>query len=91
MPYVVFGESDIGKSDRLAGIVRIFLDLDDRGRPKREVALDADGKVVHRFPDRRFKEGTYGMFDGTFVSLTSGEGEISKAAFEEAWNRGDKA
>jgi hypothetical protein len=51
----------------------------------REVGLDVEGKVVHRFPDQRFPWGDRGFFDPHTPPI--GEAiEASCDEFDSAWN-----
>ena len=43
--------------------VNVLIDVGDEGFPLREVGLDEEGAVVHRYPDKRFPDGRYGLFD----------------------------
>jgi hypothetical protein len=70
---------------------QLFYEIDARGYASREVGLDAEGWLVHRMPDKRFRPGKRGFIDCDpirpgepgFAEYVS----IAKHEFEEAWQR----
>ncbi len=75
-----------GKSGFERG-TEMFVDLKENGFPRRELAINRRGQVVHRFPDRRFRHGTNGYFNAYPVDPRDGQ-RISAAEFEERWAEG---
>ena len=63
----------------------VFVERRLDGHSAREVAINATGEVIHRLPDPRFPDGTYGLFD---YPIEEGDGEpVTEEEFEEVWRR----
>jgi hypothetical protein len=65
----------------------VLVEINADGWPSREVGLDSTGRVVHRFPDSRYREGAYGIYDSWPIEPDDDDVPITKEAFEEAWTR----
>ena len=65
----------------------VLVEIDADGWHSREVGLDGAGRVVHRFPDRRYREGAYGLYDAYPIDPDDDDVPITREEFEEAWTR----
>jgi hypothetical protein len=63
MRYLRWDDRDAEGLSAVDGIVSLYTEVDGEGRVRREVGVNHDGKVVHRFPSTQHPHGTYGLFD----------------------------
>ena len=45
------------------GVNKLYVEVDSNGIPKREIGMDYDNNVIHKFPSPDFKYGAYGILD----------------------------
>jgi hypothetical protein len=58
---------------------KVLLEIDDEGRVNREIGLNKEGEIIHRFPSSHFKYGSYGLFDLTKFELNfKSDDEVEK-------------
>lgn len=83
MKYVKWTGKDI------EGIEMAFLatEIDASGRVCREVGVDANEEIVHRFPSKEFPSGEYGLFDVQTIEVAGLASNISHEAFESLWGK----
>ena len=69
------------------GMVKLLVELDEKGFPNREIGLDQFGEIVHRYPDPR--EKSYSVFsDGPILmSDTYVDSELVTSNFEFLWDK----
>jgi hypothetical protein len=66
---------------------RFYMEIRADGFPTREIAVDENDQIIHRFPDERFEDGRYGVFaDGYGVDPSESE-PIPKEVFDALWSR----
>ena len=67
MIYFIINANDIGWSCLIQeGIQKMFVEIDDKGRVKREIGFDSNNQIIHAYPSYPFKKypyGAYGFFD----------------------------
>jgi hypothetical protein len=85
MYYCVWTEKDNKGEKSLDDIVKLFTEIDDNGRVLREIGIDKDGRLVHKCPSDKFRNGTYGLFDNQVVIISDESSLITKNEFERMW------
>lgn len=64
---------------------KLYVEVNDDGRIFREVGINQNGKIVHKYPSETFEFGDYGIFDlNTIESNTKSDIDIKE--FEQIWN-----
>jgi hypothetical protein len=63
----------------------LFLEINLRGEIERELGVDANMNIIHKYPDNGYKYGKYGVFDLNLFDLAKIENDISKNMFEMYW------
>ena len=73
---------------KFSQISELLVELDEKGTPKREIGLNADGAIVHMFPKDKFKYGKHGILDLSQFDLSSIDGDdLSPEVFNSNWSR----
>jgi len=84
MHYIKITSEDIDLS-KFGPIDLVYLEIDNNGSTLREIGLDNNNMIVHKYPSESFEYGIYGIFDMNAFDLDSLESEISKENFEKIW------
>ncbi len=85
--YFQIDQSFIDFKDFCSAIDTLFIEIDNRGFVVREIGLNKNLRVVHRFPDSDFEYGEYGLFDLAQLELkTDQHNDLTESRFEELWN-----
>jgi hypothetical protein len=90
MRYVKWTGLDIEGLDSIAEITVLYTEIDDNGDIIRELGMNKNGTIVHKFPSHSGKYGKYGVFDGQKVIVSDLHSDISKEDFDRMWEMEEK-
>lgn len=84
--YVNVDKNFIDLSNVINELNNVYLEVGSNGEIKREVGLDINGKIIHKYPALNFKYGKRGLFDLTKFDVSGLKNEIKSEEFNELWN-----
>ena len=90
MHYRKWDEDDAQGIQSISGMVVLYTELDNDGNVRREIGFNKSDEVVHRFPSRLYRYGTYGLFDNQKVVIIDGYSNVTKDEFEKLWGLPDQ-
>ncbi|MCB9360223.1 MAG: hypothetical protein H6587_01700 [Flavobacteriales bacterium] len=85
MKYLIVSKELLDFSLFSSEITKFFIEINSEGNVVREVGLDKNGVVVHKYPSERFKYGGYGIMDLSNFDLDF-QDDLTSEEFENLWN-----
>lgn len=91
MYYFKWTEKDI-KGLNSDGINCVYTEVNEKGQVLKEIGVDRDGKIVHRWPSSTSRLWKYGIFDLAQIDV-SVKTTLREETFNRMWNKnlGDNA
>ena len=66
----------------------LLIEVNEDGTIIREVGLDSNDQIIHKYPSKDYRYGRYGFFDLASISLSHDvENDISEEKFETYWHK----
>jgi len=65
----------------------LIIELDNDGKVTKEIGIDKDNKIMHKFPERErvYRHGQYGIFDLAKFDIVNIEENSSLTEFNTYW------
>ena len=91
MRYIKLSNEFLDFNEFIEGMCEVFIELDQSGEIQREIGINSDNKIIHKFPSNDFKYGKCGIFDLSRINLDPVDmDEIAKDNFEILWHQSSK-
>jgi hypothetical protein len=87
--YCKWTENDVEGLRSSDGIVVLFAETNEEGDVLREIGVNEEGKIVHRFPSKFFRYGGHGLFDNQNVLISESSPLVTKEEFEYLWHKAE--
>jgi len=85
MFYLKWSRNDIDGLEQFNGIVTLLTEINKEGIVTKEIGLDKNNKIVHKFPSRNHTYGKYGIFDNQAVDIRNKNINFTKKEFDRVW------
>jgi len=83
--YIEWDIDSIQNMSSISGMIKLYTEIEDDGSVCREIGINQEGIVIHKFPSDHFKQGKYGLFDNQIVEVKETV-SLDKNNFELLWN-----
>jgi hypothetical protein len=87
MRYIIIDKEFVDLQKDFPSLGVFVVEISEDGTVKREVGLDKRNVPIHKYPDKSFRHGRYGVFDLACIDLPPAtDNDVSKEFFEQCWN-----
>lgn len=88
MRYIKLNNEFVNFNEFVEGIYEVFIELSSSGEVQREIGINSDSNIIHKFPSDDFEYGKYGIFDLAKINLSENDlNELTKDDFEILWKK----